>query len=1175
MQYLKKILLIFGLVLILFIVSGLLLPVFIDVNDYKSKIEQLVEESINRKLTLQGDLELKTFPFLRVRTGALTLANPQGFPRQNMLEIQSAEIGIRLLPLVFKKVEAGTIKFDSPVVNLTKKSNGEVNWDFTTGKTRESDEKADDKSGAPLAAIAVQGFEISNAHVNYADLSSDTIVSVTDLNLKTGTIIPGTSFPFEITTNISGSMLAQSMLAELEGEINVDAALEKIDINQFSSVIVQQETQYEISSPEISLQLENKRLAINRLDLKYSADDQIQAEMITENLDVDLNSLAARLSNIKADFSSADIIGKLNSPSIEYDAETSSILLETSDLSVYSNEINADFTLPDTQFDITQNDISIENLTGKLSYQNLNTTLLFPEIRLSRDTMDLAANSVEMAIGESTVMADISGNVSTLAANFSLETENFNLKQILGALGTEVDTAKPTALTALSLDISGGFENNILSLRRMTGKLDATTFTGNAVIPVSDTPDYMLNLELGDLAIDDYLPRRTDDSSASGSETVTTAAGAPLALSQFNVSAVFAAKRIFSESSSIAFENLQVVVSPDSGKSSISFDSRVSGASVPEPLLLGINTNALINSAKNSMELSAFQMNLKGETIVAGLEIPTLEAPISAESIRIENIKTNFSNQFVNSELNIPDLNYSTKNSSLLIKNVSGRGNINEIQANIILPNLSVALDTQRLQINELALDLSGSKPLGRLSIPTLDVNLADKSFGPTNVIFEGQDGRAQINLKPATESDSYAGNLLASDFNLRGILDRLNILSDLSDKSALTRINIQSPVIFSQSRFRLDNIKASIDDTNISGYFDANLGLKPSYDFSIAIGELNADRYIPASSGSESTKSTKTVAAPVALPVGMFKDTFAKGDLRFELLRIGGAEFSDLDIGVTSDGSKLSISPIKSNFFDGRMNGNLAIDSAGNTPRLDFDYELSDVALEPALSALGITDKLAGNGNFRLRLNGSGKTDREMVASLTGNSNLDIKNGSLKGINIQDILFNAYQTYATLRNKTVNSKYNPADRTEFSSLTGSWIIKNGLISGDDLQIQAPLFRVNGVGVISLVDQSIDYLLDVKVVKSLEGQGGKMMNELEGRSIPLGIRGSLADPQYSLDVSSMVKNEVITKAEEEIQQKIEDKLGEKLEGEGSLNEKLQKKAVEKAGEKLLDLFKKF
>ena len=1163
---------IIGVILMLFIASGLLLPIFIDVNDYKSKIEQLVEENIDRKLTLQGDLELKTFPFIRVKTGKLTLSNPTGFPRQNMLEVESAEVGIRLLPLLLKKVEAGTIKFDSPVINLTKKSNGEANWNFKTDKNQQDENTSDVNSSTSLAAIAVQGFEISNAQVNFADLSSDTIVNIGDLNLTSGTIIPGTAFPVEISTNITGSMLTEPLQTKISSDITVDITLENLVLRQFSSSINQSSTKFEINSPEISLQINNNQLEINKLTLKDVTDPQIQTEVMIDDIDVDLNKLVAQISNTDAKFISADLNAGLKLAKVEFDINNSSALISSTVASVFNNEFNAEFSLPESLLDLSMSDISLENLNGKYTYNDLNGSIKFPSISVNKDTLEFNTKKIQALIGESVIMADISGGLSPVAINFNLNTDNLNLKEILDTLDADIETAKPTALTQFNFDISGEFEPTKLNIKELTGKLDKTTINGNAIISDFNSPVYKLNLDLGNVVIDDYLPQTAANSPKSNGEAVTTAAAAPVALSQFNIAAAISIDRIISQQNNIAVENLDLNVFPVNKNSSILLKGIIFGDAVPEPVNVSIDTLAFLDPEKNNVELSAFQMNANGKTLTASLDIPQIVAPLSADKFNIENIKASFSNQMVSSQLNIPNFSYNTAKSSLVIKNVTGKGAFSDIDANIILPNLSVALDSQKLKINELALDLSGDKPVGRLSVPTLDINLTSKTLGPTNIIFEGQDGRAQINLKPTDSLNKYSGNLQANDFNLRGILNRFNILSDLEDTSALTRINIQSPINFSQSNLKLENIKASIDETNISGQIDARFGKKPVYNFSIVVGDLNADRYIPSASDPESAKSTKTVAAPVAIPVELFKETTANGEIHFDKLLIGGAQFTDFNISVSSADGKLSISPLESNFFNGKMNGNLALDSAGKAPQLDFDYTLANVSLEPALSSLGVTDKLAGKGDFGLNLAAVGNTDREMTTSIKGSSRLNINNGAIKGINLQDILYKGYQTYAALKNKTVNSKYNPADQTEFSSMTGSWNINGGIISGNDLQIQAPLFRLDGKGKISLIDNTIDYILNVKVVKSLEGQGGKSMKELEGRTIPLSITGSLANPQYRLDISSLVKAEVQRKAEEKIQEKIEDKLGEKLEGEGNLKEKLQKKALEKASEKLFDLF---
>ena len=1175
MNLVKKLLLLIAVVLVFFIAAGLLLPIFIDVNDYKSKIEQLVEDNIGRKLTLEGDLELKTFPFLKVKTGQLALANPDGFPRQNMLEIKSAEVGIRLLPLIFKKVEAGTIKFDSPVINLTQKSNGETNWAFNTDNQPAEENNEQTQSESALAAIAVQGFEISSAQINFADLSSDTIVSVTDLNLRTGSIIPGSSFPVEISAQLQGSILPEPVQATLDSDVVIDSALENLTINEFKSVINQSQSNYEINSPLISLDIPNNQLAIATLEFKDLTDPNTTTQLLIDKVDVDLNSLLVSLDMASADFVSAQLKAQLKLPGIQFDANTSKASIDSAALLITHPQLEGEIELPETAFDLSHDDISVQALKGKLRHKNLNAELSIPEISVNKDTLEINVNAIETVIGESRLTTGVHGALAPLSINFDLKTDNLNLKSILASLDTDLNTAKASALTNLDLDVSGLYAENNLKITQLNGQLDETTINASASMVDFNSPAYQLDLNLGDLAIDDYLPQPTTDKSQSTSQSAAAAAGAPVGLSQFNVVAAITANRIYSQNNNIALENLSLKLAPDKDKTSISFESILSGEVLPEALTLNLNTLARVNPTKNNVELNALQIKAQGKTINSGINIPSLTAPMSAENINIENITASFSNSVANSELTIPGLSYDTAKSYLVIKNVTGKGSFNDIDANIILPNLSVALDSQSLKVNELALDLSGSKPVGRLSVPTLDVDLTNKTLGPTNIIFEGQDGRAQVNLKPTDGSNNYSGNLLANDFNLRGILNRFNVLSDLEDKSALTRINIQSPITFSQSKLKLENIKANIDDTSISGHVNATFGLNPVYTFAINVGNLNADRYIPPASESQSTNSTKAVAAPVAIPVELFKETTANGDLHFDNLQIGGAQFSNFNIGVTSKDGKLSISPIKSNFFNGTMNGSLGIDSSGKTPRLDFDYALSGVALEPALSSLGVTDKLAGKGDFQLNMAATGETDKAMTASVKGASSLNINNGTLKGINLQDILFKGYQTYASLKNKTVNSKYNPADQTEFSSMSGSWAINAGIISGEDLIIQAPLFRIDGKGQVSLINNTIDYLLNVKVVKSLEGQGGKSMKELEGRTIPLSITGSLTAPQYRLDVSALVKAEARKKAEEKIQEKIEDKLGEKLEGEGTLQEKLQKKAVEKAGEKLLDLFNKF
>jgi len=1172
MSFVKKLLIAIGILFVLLIAVALFLPVFVDVNNYKDKIEQLAEDNLGRQLNLKGNLELKTFPTLRVKTGELTLANPEGFPHENMLEVKNAQIGIRVLPLLTKKVEAGTIIIDSPVINLTKKSNGEANWEFPSS-AEETETSADDSdSGAALAAIAIQGFEITNAKLSYADFTSDTLVNAEGLNLTTGSIIPGSTFPVELSAIFSGSMLADPVEAKLSMKTNIDSNLSNLDLSDLVSEIKMGDPTYKINAPSLNYDIKNGQLAANQLSVSAPIDDQSNADINIPGFKFDINQSVANINGTEIVYSAADLNATVSLPKLGFDLNNQIATIDSADLKVSNPNFKATLALPETEVDLTEDDLAINGLTGSYTYNDLSGNLSVPQLTFNKKTSQFEVQDVQTTIGDAAIISNLSGGLDPMQVSFGVDTQKLNLKQLFSALDIALDTGSQSALTNLDLNLNGQYQDNSVVVNEFSGKLDETTLSGKASIMDFANPAYDVTVNIGDLAIDDYLPKPGAGESANTGESAAAAAGAPVALSQFNIKAKINANRIYSDANGLSLENLKLGLTPNGDASTIVLNSSINGAAVPEQINIDLTTIAKLNTQQNSATLNDLSLKAKGQTINGGISIPTASIPFSEDNISLANISATFSNAVANAQLKLPRVEFSANNSIVLVEDITGKATFNDINATILLPNLTADLDNQRLKVNELALDLSGKQPVGRLSIPTLDINLSNQTLGSTNIIFEGQDGRAEITLKPTDGSNTYSGNILANNFNLRGILNRFNMLTDLDDKSALTKVNIQSPVTFSESKLKLANLKASIDSTQISGFVDASIGLNPVYNFDINVGNLNADRYIPAAKESDVTNSTKAVGAPVAIPVELFQNTTANGKVHFNKLEIGGAQFNDFNIGVTAKEGRLSISPLESGFFNGRMDGDLAVDSSSSTPKLDFNYTLSQVALEQALSSLGVTNKLAGNGNFSLNMKAAGATDKALISSVNGKAGVKVNNGAIKGVNLQDVLFKGYQAYAALKDKTVNSKYNPSDQTEFSSMTGSWNISGGVISGNDLDIQAPLFRISGGGNVSLVSNTIDYQLNVKVVKSLEGQGGASMKELEGRTIPLSITGNLNNPQYKLDVSSLVRAEVERKAKEKIEEKIEEKLGEKLEGEGSLQEKLQKKAVEKVGEKLFDLF---
>ena len=87
--------------------------------------------------------------------------------------------------------------------------------------------------------------------------------------------------------------------------------------------------------------------------------------------------------------------------------------------------------------------------------------------------------------------------------------------------------------------------------------------------------------------------------------------------------------------------------------------------------------------------------------------------------------------------------------------------------------------------------------------------------------------------------------------------------------------------------------------------------------------------------------------------------------------------------------------------------------------------------------------------------------------------------------------------------------------KTDFTELSGSFVINDGVLNNRDLKMLAPLVRVNGSGLVPLPQQAIDYDMTATLVATLEGQGGK--DSLAGLPIPIKIKGPWENISYKAD----------------------------------------------------------
>ena len=95
------------------------------------------------------------------------------------------------------------------------------------------------------------------------------------------------------------------------------------------------------------------------------------------------------------------------------------------------------------------------------------------------------------------------------------------------------------------------------------------------------------------------------------------------------------------------------------------------------------------------------------------------------------------------------------------------------------------------------------------------------------------------------------------------------------------------------------------------------------------------------------------------------------------------------------------------------------------------------------------------------------------------------MRDGAIKGINLAESARNAK---AALGGK--QAKADATQKTDFSEMSASFKITNGVAHNDDLKVKAPLLRLGGAGNLDIGNNTIDYVAKATLVATAKGQGG-------------------------------------------------------------------------------------
>lgn len=472
---------------------------------------------------------------------------------------------------------------------------------------------------------------------------------------------------------------------------------------------------------------------------------------------------------------------------------------------------------------------------------------------------------------------------------------------------------------------------------------------------------------------------------------------------------------------------------------------------------------------------------------------------------------------------------------------------------------VNLDLDAQRYALRRLAARLQAEgealpRALEAKLEADLAVNLAEDVASVERLTLETLGvtlvGLVRVNNLTG-EKPVASGELRSNTFNVRELLAKLGETApETADPEVLKKVAVDLAFEADAEAASLTQLLVQLDDTRLRGNARVSNYERPAIRAELDVDRINLDRYLPPPAEEAAAPRPDAPARegwpddPIDLPVEMLRSLNVNAKLTVGEMVINRLNLARITLTLTARDGLVEVKPLTANLYNGSVEALMSLDVRADTPRYSFESRLQGVQIGPLLDDLTEgKGKLVGTTQLNARINTHGNSVKQMVSALNGDGRFEFANGAVKGINIAQIIRDAE---ARFRGRTVERSEEP-NQTDFSEMRGSFTIANGVVTNNDLAASSPLLRVRGQGTADLPRERLDYRVDTTLVATLEGQGGRSLDELRGVNLPIRVRGAFSDPSFSLDLKPILEGRVRQEAERRIEEQVTPRIEERRE----------------------------
>ena len=326
----------------------------------------------------------------------------------------------------------------------------------------------------------------------------------------------------------------------------------------------------------------------------------------------------------------------------------------------------------------------------------------------------------------------------------------------------------------------------------------------------------------------------------------------------------------------------------------------------------------------------------------------------------------------------------------------------------------------------------------------------------------------------------------------------------------------IKGKVAIAGPKYAFGNAVIAFDAIKGNGgiEFD-NGGAKPYIKGSLQLDDLNLNPYIGGPTGSRSAPAPAPAASGGGASAGT-EQGWSTTPIDTSPLKVADADFflgansieyHNIKVGKSAlvlhlKDARLTADLTQLTLYKGAGQGKVTIDGSGTAPAIQETFALKGVDMQPLLHDAANVNLLSGTGNLDMAIDGRGRSQRDIISSLAGKGSLHLDKGKIEGVNIIGMMKNAAKA---LSMGLVGS----GNDTDFSTLSGTYTITNGVLKNNDLQLVSSELPMTGAGTVDLPQRQVDYRLTPKVAGAL--------------AVPIKITGPWDNLSYRPDVGAILQ----------------------------------------------------